>query len=60
MRWRRAASADASLVIADDSSFRRLLEEFTSGLSSRFRLVAIDDDGLNCRPMSDLSKKGNL
>ncbi len=37
---RRATSADASLV-ADDSSFRRLLGDFTSGLSSRFRLVAV-------------------
>ena len=37
---RRATSADASLVIAD-SKFWRVSGEFTSELSSRFRLIAM-------------------
>jgi len=39
MIWRRTTWADARRVIAEDSSFRRASGEFTSGLSSRFRLV---------------------
>lgn len=52
MIWRRATSADAWRVIAEDSSFRRASGEFTSGLSSRFRLVVIVNAHTDLRYLS--------